>query len=450
MCFSRDSGKEKLPKKCSSLEPSLFKREGNPGNFSTVHKISTDCSGTSSDRQCSARNWVPWSPQPSTVLHTDHGGINFHFLLISPPGLWIISSQLGGPDPSPRIRTVTIQVSSSEHSPSCSKTVTSEEQVHYQNKPQSPSATGSSKAYFSSEQVHPQPQLLVCNQVGNSPIKIKCLADQIKLPEQDYPYKTLLRELYEHCLGTQCLNFCHQVHRDYIPAPPSKPSPPGRALLPALLTRQFTGAQRLHSCSTFQAFSSWMRAPPALLTRQLQVSQTTFLLHLQAFSSWTRAALLTRQLQVHRDYIPAPPSKPSPPGRALLQLYSLGNYRCTETTFLLHLPSLLLLDARSSSSTHSAITGAQRLHSCSTFQAFSSWTRAPSSSTHSAIHRCTETTFLLHLPSLLLLDVRSFQLYSLGNYRCTETTFLLHLPSLLLLDARSFQLYSLGNYRCRS
>ena len=188
-----------------------------------------------------------------------------------------------------------------------------------------------------------------------------------------------------------------QVHRDYIPAPPSKPSPPGRALLPALLTRQFTGAQRLHSCSTFQAFSSWTRAPPALLTRQLQV---------------------------HRDYIPAPPSKPSPPGRALLpalltRQFTGAQSRHSCSTFQAfsswtRAPPALLTRQ---------FTGAQSRHSCSTFQAFSSWTRAPpalltrqftgaqrlrypapplkpsppgprapSSSTHSAIHRCSLLT----------------------------------------------------------
>ena len=79
-CFSRDSGKGKCPKTHDSLEPSLFQNEENQGETRTIGKIWTRCSGTSSDRKSSTRNWVPWSPQLSSQICTlTKEGLTFTF-----------------------------------------------------------------------------------------------------------------------------------------------------------------------------------------------------------------------------------------------------------------------------------------------------------------------------------------------------------------------------------
>ena len=215
-------------------------------------------------------------------------------------------------------------------------------------------------------------------------------------------------------------------------SPPLKPSPPGRALLQTTHSRLLTG---VCDFSTSQAFSSWTRALLRLLTLGYsQVCATSpplkpsppgrALLRLltlgysqvcatspptQAFSSWTRALLrlLTRLLTGVCDFSTSQAF--SSWTRALLRLLTLATHRCVR---LLHLSSLLLLDAR-----------------------------APQT-THSATHRCVR---LLHLSSLLLLDARAPQTTHSATHRCVR---LLHLSSLLLLDTRAPQTTHSATHRC--
>ena len=448
-CFSRDSENEEIPKTCNTREADLFKKGGSTRQGDSLHLSTGRATGRAlPDQKWSAKSWVPGGPQIYTGLQPDQQGINFHsHCSTSPLLIRVDSSQLDSPVLCQPSRPVTIQVSSSEHNLSCSKNVTSEQVTVQYSK--FPSAIGSSKT--STLLQYLPPLLLASTTVGNSPTS--------NYPTSNNPYKTLQQEHFEHCLGTQCLKplllhllacaysswtrapstthvATHRCVCDFSTCLPV-PTPPGCALL-QLLTWLLTGV-----CAT---------SPPACLclllldTRSFNYSRgysqvCVRLLHLLAcaYSSWMRAPSTTH-VATHRcvcDFSTCLPV-PTPPGRALLQLlmWLLTGVCATSPPACL---CLLLLDARSfnySRGYSQVCVRLLHLLAC----AYSSWTRAPST-THVATHRCVcDFSTCLPVPTPPGRALLQLLTWLLTGVCATSPHACL---CLLLLDARSFN-YSRG------
>ena len=369
-CFSRDSENEGIPKTCDTRESSLFRRGASTRQGHSLH-LSTG--RALSDQKRGAKNWVPGSPQVYTGLQPDQGGINFHSHCSTSPLLIrvrVVSSQLDSPVLCQPSRPVTIQVSSSEHNPSCSKIVTSEQVTVQYSK--IPSAIGSSKT--STLLNYLLPLLLASTTVGNS-------------PTSNNPYKTLLQEYFEHCLGTQCLK-------------------PLLKVCVRLLHLLACASTLILDARSFNYSRGYSQVCVRLL--HLLACASTLLLDARSFN-YSRGY---SQVCVRLLHLLACAST------LLLDACSFNYSRgysqvCVRLLHLLACASTLLLDARS-------------------FNYSRGYSQV-----------CVRLLHLLACASTLLLDARSFN-YSRGYSQvCVRLLHLLACASTLLLDARSFN-YSRG------